>query len=207
MRALSSPFPFMRPTDEELMASYVSGNAAAFDELFARYAPLLLRVMGYMLWRKEDARDLVQETFMQLHRARRDWRVGAPLRPWLMTIALNLKREHFRKDKRRREDPQDGHGMTAPEPVAPPPPENMSDLKDALAQLSHDQREAIVLHWLEGLSFQEIADITGASTSAVKVRAHRGYLRLRELLVDEPGARAGGKTRDAGASAAGSGGV
>src|SRR5438128_1919265 len=98
-------------SDEELMRAYVSGDSAAFRELFERYGPVLLRVMRHQLRRPEEARDLVQQTFLQLHRSRLDFREGAQLRPWLFTIAMNLKREYFRRAGRRPESELvlDGH--------------------------------------------------------------------------------------------------
>lgn len=54
----------------------------------------------------------------------------------------------------------------------------------ALLQLNDSQREVVVLHWYEGLSFPEIAEMLGATTSAVKVRAHRAYQELRGILGD-----------------------
>ena len=87
------------------MAAYVAGDRAALDELFQRLAPVLLRVLARQLPNREEANDLVQQTFLQLHRSRNDFREGARLRPWLFTIAINLKREHFRRVKRRPEAP------------------------------------------------------------------------------------------------------
>lgn len=165
------------------MAAYVGGDRAAFAELFRRYAPRLQRLLLRDLGRSDAAHDLVQQTFLQLHRARHDFRAGARLRPWLFTIALNLKRQHFRRLGRRPEAslPTDGA-----EPVAPRgnPEARAGDaeLRAALQQLPEPQREVIVLHWFEGLSFREIAETVGASQPAVKVRAHRGYNRLRESL-------------------------
>lgn len=166
------------------MAAYVGGDRQAFAELFRRYAPRLLRLLRRDLQRGEDAHDLVQQTFLQLHRARHDFRAGARLRPWLYTIALNLERQHFRRLGRRPEAslPVD----VVPEPVAPhgdpESPIHDAELRAVLDRLPDAQREVIVLHWFEGLSFREIAAVVGASQPAVKVRAHRGYNRLRELL-------------------------
>ena len=71
--------------------------------------------------------------------------------------------------------------MTAePEPLADPGLARL--VEGALAQLPSSQREAVVLHRFEGFSFREIADLLGVSETAVKVRAHRGYERLRVLL-------------------------
>lgn len=176
-------------SDEELMAAYVAGDSAAFKEIFERYAPLLLRVLTRDLRSSSDGADLVQQTFLQLHRARNDFRADAKLRPWLFTIALNLKREHFRRLKRRPEAPLALDGRMDP-PEGPRGQERAdarSTLSVALAQLPEDQREVIVLHWFEGLAFPEVAELVGASVSAVKVRAHRGYVQLRALLGDDLG--------------------
>ncbi|RJO71886.1 MAG: RNA polymerase sigma factor [Myxococcales bacterium] len=177
----------MDRTDEALMAAYVAGDSEAFDELFARYAPILLRVMRRQLPREADAHDLVQETFLQLHRARHDFKLDARLKPWLFTIAINLKREHFRRQKRRPETPLDLE--TGHEPSVEAHDIEHDDearrVQEALGRLNDDQREVITLHWMEGFSFPEIAAMVGASLSAVKVRAHRGYEKLKQYL--EPG--------------------
>ena len=172
------------PSDEELMAAYVGGDRSAFAELFRRYAPRIQRLMQRDLGGAEEAHDLVQQTFLQLHRARRDFRAGAKLRPWLFTIALNLKRQHFRRLGRRPETSLSSEdGM---EPAAPRgnPESRVGDvqLRAALLRLPEAQREVIVLHWFEGLTFREIAETVGASQPAVKVRAHRGYNTLRKAM-------------------------
>lgn len=169
-------------SDEELMAAYVGGDRGAFATLFSRYMPRLQRLMQRDLGRSEDAHDLVQQTFLQLHRARHDFRAGAKLRPWLFTIALNLKRQHFRRKGRRPETSleSEGAGIEPVEPRGGPEARaEDAELRSALGQLPDAQREVIVLHWFEGLSFREIAEVVGASQPAVKVRAHRGYNALR----------------------------
>jgi RNA polymerase sigma-70 factor (ECF subfamily) len=171
-------------SDEELMASYKAGDRAAFEEIFRRYAPLLLRVMQRQLSRREDAHDLVQQTFLQLHRSRADFRSDALLRPWLLTIAINLKRKHFRRLKRHMEWPIEAHALDNLRLDASQA--NALDagrqLRVAMAGLPADQRRVIVLHWVEGLAFSEVATVVGASLSAVKVRAHRGYAAIRGRL-------------------------
>lgn len=178
-----------QPTDEELMAAYVGGDATAFRRLFARHAPTLLRVMRQNLGSEADAQDVVQNTFLNLHRARADYRAGARLKPWLYTIAYNLMRDLYRRRRRRPEDPvephtQDRHDATGKAATPPAPDARLqhAGLHAALRGLPDNQREVIVLHWFEGFSFPEIADIVGAKVSAVKVRAHRGYKRLRAQL-------------------------
>ena len=169
-------------TDEELMAAYVGGDRRAFDELFKRYGPLLLRVMRRQL-NEAEAQELVQQTFLQVHRARNDFQQGRKLRPWLMTIAYNLKRELYRRRKRRpeaplEEEPRDPEERRDPLERA----DDRARVRRALATLPDNQREAIELHWFEELSFAEVAEVLGCSVSAVKVRAHRGYKALRAEL-------------------------
>jgi RNA polymerase sigma factor (sigma-70 family) len=174
-------------TDEQLMAAYVAGDAAAFRVIFARYAPLLLRAMLRELYVREEANDLVQQTFLQLHRARADFDHGQKLKPWVFTIAMNLKREYFRKKKRRPERSLEADSV--PEPAVPALGAARVDARRTLARalddLPADQRQVIELHWFDGLEFPEVAQVVGASVSAVKVRAHRGYVRLRQTLGDE----------------------
>ncbi len=168
------------------MSAYVAGDAAAFRALFERYAPLLTRAMLRELFVREEANDLVQQTFLQLHRARRDFDASQKVKPWVFTIAMNLKREYFRRKKRRPERSLDAEG--APEPqVSARGAEHVEahrTLARVMANLPADQREVIELHWFDELEFPEVAQVVGASVSAVKVRAHRGYVRLREALGD-----------------------
>ena len=172
-------------TDEALMAAYVGGEARALRELFRRHAPKLTRVMTANMGSSVDAQDIVQATFLNLHRARHDFRAGARLQPWLYTIAYNLMRDHYRYRGRRPEDLTEPVRHDARPSEARAPDAHLHDrpVREALAQLPAGQREVIVLHWYQGFSFAEVAEIVGASRSAVKVRAHRGYIRLRELLV------------------------
>jgi RNA polymerase sigma-70 factor (ECF subfamily) len=167
------------------MAAHVAGDAGAFRELFERHAAPLERLLLRDLSEREEARDLVQQAFLQLHRARLDFDPTKRLKPWLYTIALNLKREHFRRRKRRpeRHDPD----LAERQPVEPRGQQRTDarrSLAWALDHLPDDQRQVIELHWFADLTFPELAESVGITVSAAKVRAHRGYVRLRELLGD-----------------------
>ncbi len=168
------------------MAAHVAGDPAAFRALFERYAPGLERVMLRDLAEREEARDLVQQAFLQLHRARLDFDPKQRLKPWLYTIALNLKREHFRRRRRRPEQLDSDHADRQP---IPPRGQERADARRtltwALERIPNDQREVIELHWLAGLSFPELSESIGITVAAAKVRAHRGYVRLRELLGEQ----------------------
>lgn len=170
-------------TDEELMAAHARGDRAAFDELFRRYAARLLVVLGRGLRRREDANDLLQQVFLQLHRHRNDYQSERPFRPWLYTIALNLKRQHLRYHGRRPESELDASlESTLSTPGEQLRFEDRQSLDRALAVLSEEAREVVLLHWFGGLSMAEIGELLGASVSAIKVRSHRAYHSMRQCL-------------------------
>jgi RNA polymerase sigma-70 factor (ECF subfamily) len=167
-------------SDDELMAAYQAGETAAFDELFRRYALPLLRALRRRLG-AEDASDVVQQTFLQLHRCRFDYQPGAGIRPWIYTIAFNLQRRQARRghsqDAFIEEETAIGDGVTWPaDGVA------IHSVRSAVERLPREQQRVIALHWFEGLPFDQVATTVGASLSAVKVRAHRGYIALRQIF-------------------------
>ncbi len=172
-------------SDEDLMRRYVEdGDRHAFEALYHRHARRVLGVFRRAGCDDTLSKDLLQQTFLHLHRARRDFDLSRRLTPWLLTIALNVRREHFRRRGRRPEEPLDDERHR--EPKVDPDTSTASDrlVRRALAALPANQREVIELHWFEGLSFAEVAEAVGASRSAVKVRAHRGYNALRTALGD-----------------------
>lgn len=172
------------PSDEALMAAYVDGDAQAFRVLFERYSSRLLRLFRASRLDGDAARDLLQQTFLQLHRSRNDFRVGAQLRPWLFTIANNLKRDLLRSRGRWREDELDPEREAAPATQAADLQRRdvQGHVRAALARLPAEQREVVELHWFGELPFSEIARTLGIGTSAAKVRAHRAYGKLKEWL-------------------------
>ena len=172
-------------TDEELFATYRAGKVEAFDELWSRYEGPLRRYARRRVGSTDEVDELVQQTFLHLHRSRRDFREGALLRPWLYTICLNVCRHHIRRRRRRGVSTELHDGVTPTVPahdiVAD---EDARRVRAALAALPEHERIVIELHWLQGLGFREVAEVVGAGLSAVKVRAHRGYKRLRVALHD-----------------------
>jgi len=172
----------MEATDEQLMAAYRSGDRGAFDALYARYGGIVFGRMRRGTGSLSDARDLAQQVFLQLHRARRDYREGQPLRPWLMTIARNVLRDHLRRLRRRLP-----MLPLVEEPAADAPGGDRVEIRelvhDALARLAPDLRVVVRSYWLEHRSHAWIARELGISRGAVKVRAHRAYRALRRILL------------------------
>jgi RNA polymerase sigma-70 factor (ECF subfamily) len=164
------------------MGQYKKGSSRAFDALFRRHAA---RVHGFLLRHLRDrarADDLLQITWLHVHRARDTFHDGERFAPWLYTIANNARRDEGRRRSR-------DHGDLTREGTLPEPPQEAAPdsadaqlVQAALAKIPDQYREVIVLHRWHDLGFGEIARVLGTSEGAIKLRAHRGYLALREAL-------------------------
>lgn len=172
--------------ENELMSAYLAGDERAFGELFRLYAPVLVRFFMRHGKRLSDAQDLAQDTFLQLHRARADFRAGEPVRPWLFTIARNRCHDHGRRLRRRPEAFCEMDDYEAPQAAhenqALIAAERREALHDALAKLSKPERSLLDEHWFGERAFAEIAARDGVLSSTVRVRAYRACQRLREMI-------------------------
>jgi RNA polymerase sigma factor (sigma-70 family) len=171
--------------DEELMTRFCQGDAQAFDALFERHGRAVHAYLTRLVGSGAAAEDLAQATFLSLVRSRGRFHPAIQFRPWLYAIATNAARDHFRRGRREQltekgELPADA----AAEDPAPTDAGLERRVRSALEQIPAQQREVIVLNRFHGLSMAEVAVAVGASETAVKVRAHRGYERLRRLLSD-----------------------
>lgn len=166
------------------MELYVDGRAEAFDELYQRISG---KLFGYLLRLTRDrarAEDLLQITFAKMHRARGSYMRGAPLLPWLLAIARRSFYDERRAARSRTEDlSSDG---SLPEPRLEPAESVPNDLSEALERaidaLPESYREAIQLTKITGLSVADAAEVLGTTSTAVKLRVHRGYNLLRKEL-------------------------
>jgi len=183
-RPVSDAPPTEAALDDSLMARFCQGDESAFDALYARHAQAVIAFLTRMVRDPTLAEDLLQTTFLSVVRARGRYQPGTAVRAWIFAIAANAGRDALRRRRSRMEDLSTTGAppeiAAAPGPLADPGTERA--VQDALMKLPVEQREAVVLHKLQDLSFDEIATALGISVSAAKVRAHRGYQRLRELL-------------------------
>lgn len=169
-------------SDEALLARFQLGERAAFEALFRRFAPALTSYLTRVTGSAAAAEDAVQLTFLSVVRSSDQFRVGSRVKPWLYAIATNAARDRHRRTRHEASGADDAveAGLDAV----------LGDvglrrrLLAALQQLPAPQREAVVLHRLEGWSFAEIAEVVGANEVAVKLRAFRGTQTLRTLLKD-----------------------
>lgn len=166
----------------DLMVEYQSGRFESFDELYAALAPLLRR---YLLGQARDAAkadDLVQETFLQIHRARHTFHPEFPLTPWAMAIARHVWLMHLRTASRRPRDTDDVTEMDLPVRAEAASFADRTDVRRALGAVAAPRRQAVIQHHLLGYSFKEIAERAGIAETAAKLRSSRGIAQLRALL-------------------------
>ena len=169
-------------SDEALMERFCEGDNQALDTLYGRHARGVHGFLLRMVRNPALADDLLQTTFLSVVRSSDRYQKGAKLVPWLLTIAGNAARDTLRKHRSHGEVAVD---ETMPEPSFTPEPSDPGARKlieQAFAELPDQQREAVVLHKLHGLSFEEIGKSLNISETAARIRAHRGYEKLRPLL-------------------------
>ncbi len=176
--------------DELLMAAYQDGDTAAFEQLYGRYEQKIYNFLLRRLGNKELCHDLFQEIFLKLHRARHEFDPQHSFSTWLFTIVNNTLKNEFKRLGRLKvrvesllveSVPSNHNGCIDPE-CNLVCDERSREIEKALAALPEVQREVILLNKYSGFSYAEIAQITGSSEAAVKQKAHRGFMQLREIL-------------------------
>ena len=168
------------------------GDLAAFNDLVVAYQDMLFALVVRMVPDRDSASDAVQEAFFSAYRNMAGFR-GGSVKSWLSRISINAAMDAQRLKKRRPADPypefEDDTWQPPAGPAADPvttalTAERHRTLNRAMAQITNDQRTAIVLYDVEGYDYAEIAELTSVSVGTVKSRIHRGRLALRSLLHD-----------------------
>jgi len=174
-------------SDEDLMLAYAKGNAAAFDELFARHGQKVYNLFLRALGNAATASDLTQETFLRVVTARERYEPARTFSSWLYTIAMNLLRDQIRRRKRRGAtedlsavDLELAHA--APDEAKA---EELAAVQKAVQCLPAEQREVILLAKYQALSYAEIAKVLGIAETAAKQRAYRALKTLRAIMAPE----------------------
>jgi len=174
-----------QPSDEELMSRVKEGEVEAFEMLLARYQKPLFSFIFRMVGDFHKAQDIFQETFFRVFR--NAWRYDESLRfsPWLYRIARNLCLEEIRRRKRIKIILVDEGAKLQPKELLERGTlgEEMRWIVErAILQLPERQREVLLLRENQGLSYEDIAQITGMSVPAVKSCLHRARMALKDIL-------------------------
>lgn len=172
---------------DRLMREYQSGSLTAFEALYRALAP---RVKGFIRARVHDdvrASDLLQETFLELHRSRHTYLPGHPVIGWTFGIAQNVMLRHRREVRRRDQHEVSTDLSEFGEQLASSCADlELQPLQDALDHLSPGSRTTWWLRNIEGLSFEVIARRLGIAATAVRLRCSRASRVLRAALERGP---------------------
>ena len=191
---------YWRGDEEQLIASSQRGDIDAFNQLVLHYQQSAYGVAYRMLGDADTAADVTQDAFIAAFRNIQSFRPGSSFRAWLLRIASNMACDQWRRTQRR---PQESLDMLADEDelhsvedlgalVATGQDTNPEEfvlteelqevIQRGLATLPLEQREAVVLCDIEGLTYEEIATATHTSLGTVRSRIARGRARLRNYL-------------------------
>lgn len=167
---------------EMLMARYQEGDFAAATALIEGLSPQLYRFFVAQFASRSDADDLLQETWLRIHRVRHTYRPGEPVLPWFYAIARHVRVDHYRKAMRTRAHEQRLEESSTAAATASSKSGPADDLGNLLAPLPESQREVIEMLKVAGMSLEEVARATSSSVGSVKQKVHRAYRKLRETM-------------------------
>src|SRR6266403_1555373 len=188
------PSSFVREDEPQLVASARAGDAAAFEELVARYEDKIFRLTSNITGNREDAEDAMQDAFLKSYAHLRDFHGESRFYTWLVRIAANEALMRLRKRRPNQfslDEPIEGDNDLLPrelEEWGPTPEQRYAQtemqniVSDVIDRLEPEYRIVFLLRDFEELSTQETADALGISVSAVKSRLLRARLKLREKL-------------------------
>lgn len=186
----------MNADDYRLIADCLGGKTEAFGELVARYQDRLFNTVIRMLDNAEDARDVVQESFISAYQSLGSFKGDSLFFTWLYRIAVNTAISWKRKQKvvLRLHTGADNPGSVEPaDPAESNQPGHAMEMAEeerrvheALAKLSPDHRSVLVMKDMEGMKYEEMADVLGVPVGTIRSRLHRARLELRDILLSDP---------------------
>lgn len=177
-------------SDQELMRIVQAGDYAPASEIYDRYSGRIYNFAFRFLKNAEAAEDATQEVFVKMLKHANQFHGDAKLSTWLFSITANWCRDYLRKADNKAKDTDDVLITLPASPEYSPDRtleqrENEQRVRKALGALTPEQREAILLSRYQGLSYAEIAQISGCSEGAVKTRVFRAMETLKKALTGE----------------------
>lgn len=171
--------------DIPLVLRAIQRDQDAFGELYDRHVVRVYRHIYYMVGNAAEAEDLTAQTFLRAWEAIERYQVrGAPFVSWLLRIAHNMGVSYLRSkrdsselhdgivDTKERRDPEWSYQQTAEEEL----------VREAILKLREEQRQVIILRFIEDLDYKEVAEIIGKSVAAIRVIQHRALNSLRKQM-------------------------
>jgi RNA polymerase sigma-70 factor (ECF subfamily) len=186
--------------ERQLVEAAQRGDQEAFEALVVRYQDRIFRLVQRLVSGTEAVEDIAQEVFIRAYRSLRDFKGEASFYTWIYKIAVNLCRNFYRTRARRPgTEPLDENDAGGFESAGPTPEEEVfrrefwEQLRRGLDELPAEQREAVVCCDLEGMSYEEMADVLAVPIGTVRSRIFRGRRALQQHLAAFQAGRPGGK--------------
>lgn len=175
--------------DAQAIADVRGGSPQSFAEIVDRYEAPILRYLARMTGDNDFARDLAQDTFLQAFRSIRSTTAELSLKAWLYKIATNNALRHHRRRRLLAFIPFGGDDSPEVRDASADPGQTdvRIDIERALLRVPKEQRTAMVLHYVEGLKYREIADVLSISEEAVRKRVARGSEEFRTAYLPADG--------------------
>jgi RNA polymerase sigma-70 factor (ECF subfamily) len=171
------------------MERYQAADPQAPSVLVFAISPALLRFFLAQGASREEAEDLLQDTWLRIHRSRHTYRPGEQLLPWVYAIARHVRVDAYRRKRRVATHESAVEVLPDPTPERSHSAADLPSFEELVAPLPSGQREVITMLKVAGLTLEQVAEATSSTVGAVKQKAHRAYERLRALLAsgEEPG--------------------
>jgi len=186
----------MERTDKELIKDYIEGDQNAFKNITERYMRSVYSFVYRLCGNSEESSDITQEVFLKVWKHIKKFDSKQGFKTWLFTIARNTTFDFLRKKKDMvfsKIENEQGESFAHTIPDIEPLPEDLFHKKEvgdlvqtALESLSVDYKTVVILHHIEGLTFEEIGEVVGKSVNTVKSQYRRALAQLRKQLVDAP---------------------
>jgi RNA polymerase sigma-70 factor (ECF subfamily) len=170
--------------EAEIVARVLKGDRQSYSLLVEEYKSPIYNLAYRMTGNSEDADDLTQETFIRAYQYLWRYDTRRKFFTWLYTLALNLIRSHLRKKNKGNKSIEEVSALLLADKNPSPEAELIEnqEISVYLLRLEYESRALLIMKFHQGLTFEEIAQITGKSLSAVKMRIYRGLEKLKELL-------------------------
>lgn len=181
----------MNQEEAELISRCQQGDQDALKEIFDQYHKKVYRIAYGVVRQREDSLDIVQEVFIKLFRSIQNFKGKSKFYTYLYRLTLNTAIDHVRKIRKYAVSSLDQEGIPQPAEESEKGPDRILLHKElegrvnlAMEKIPIDQRTALLLREVEGLSYQEMAEVMGCSIGTVMSRLHYGRKKMQELLKD-----------------------